>query len=108
LPREWTWSLAVTAARSQFPATGAEWRPSGLTRLGIPVHRQLTANLFFGVGTENFARVDQIGRFSARTFGSGLRYQLTRRQDIAGYVAYQNRSQARTQTSFGLNYGLHF
>ncbi len=108
LPREWTWSLAVTGARSRFPAAGAEWRPSGVTRLGIPVHRQVTATLFFGVGTENFARVDQIGRFSARTFGSGLRYQLTRRQDIAGYVAHQNRSRARTQTSFGLNYGLHF
>jgi tetratricopeptide (TPR) repeat protein len=108
LPREWTWSLAVTAARSRFPAAGAEWRPSGVTRLGIPVHRQVTATLFFGVGTENFARVDQIGRFSARTFGGGLRYQLTRRQDITGYVAYQNRSQARTQTSFGLSYGLHF
>ncbi len=108
LPREWTWSLSVTGARSRFPALGAEWRPSGVMRLGIPVHHQVTANLFFGVGTENFARVDQIGRFSARTLGGGLRYQLNRRQDITGYLAYQNRSQARTQTSFGLNYGLHF
>ncbi len=108
LPREWTWSLSVTGARSRFPAAGAEWRPSGVTRFGIPVRHQVTANLFFGVGTENFARVDQIGSFSARTLGGGLRYQLTRRQDITGSVAYQNRSQARTQTSFGLNYGLRF
>ena len=108
LPREWTWSLAVTGARSRFPGTGSEWRPSALTRLGFPLYRRLTANLFYGVGTENFARVDQIGRFSARTFGGGVRYRLTARQDITGYVSYQDRSQGRTQTSFGVSYGLRF
>ncbi len=108
LPRDWTWSLSVTGARSRFPGAGVEWRPSGITRLGIPMHRQVSANLFYGVGTENFARVDQIGRFSARTLGGGLRWRLTPRQDITGYVFHQNRSQGRTQTSFGLSYGLHF
>ena len=108
LPRDWTWSLAVTAARSSFPGVGVEWRPSGLTRLTFPLHRRWTGNLFYGVGTENFAQVDQIGRFSARTFGGGARCQLTPRQDLAGYVAYQNRSQGHTQTSFGLSYGLRF
>ncbi len=108
LPRDWTWSLSATGARSRFPAAGVEWRPSGITRLGIPVQRQVSANLFYAVGTENFARVDQIGRFSARTFGGGLRYRLTPRQDITGYVFHQSRSQGRTQTSFGLSYGLRF
>lgn len=108
LPREWTLSLAVTPARSSFPSTGAEWRPSGITRLGFPLHRQVSGNLFFAVGTENFARVDQIGRFSARTFGGGVRYQFTPRQDLSGYGAHQSRSQGRTQTSFGISYGFHF
>jgi len=108
LPRGWTWSLAVTAARSRFPSGGAEWRPSCLTRLGIPIHRRVTANLFYGVGTENFAQVDQIGRFSARTFGGGARYQFTPRQDLTGYVLRQYRTQDRTQTSFGVSYGLRF
>ncbi len=108
LPREWTWSLSVTAARSQFASSGAAWTPSGLTRLSFPVRRRLGANVFYSVGTENFAQVDQIGRFSARTFGGGARLQVTGRQDVTGYFAYQNRSQGRTQTSFGLNYGLRF
>ncbi len=108
LPKEWTWSLALTGARSHFPAVGPEWRPSGITRLGMPLHRRVTANLFYAVGTENFARIDQLGRFSARTFGGGARFRLTPQQDIAGYVSYQNRSQGRTQLSFGFSYGIRF
>lgn len=112
LPHDWTWSLAVTGARSRFSTAGAEWRPSGLARLSFPVRklgeRPLTANLFYAVGTENFAQADQIGRFSARTFGGGACFRFTARQDLTGYVAYQNRSLGRTQTSFGLSYGLRF
>ena len=112
LPHDWTWSLAVTGARSRFSTAGAEWRPSGLARLSFPVgklrERPLTANLFYAVGTENFAQADQIGRFSARTFGGGARFRFTPRQELTGYVAYQNRSLGRTQTTFGLSYGLRF
>lgn len=112
LPREWSWSLGVTAARSRFSGTPAEWRPSGATRLNFPVvkrgQRRLSGNVFFGVGTENFARVDQVGRFSAHTYGGGLKFQFTSRQDLTAYAAYQKRTQDRTQTSFGLSYGIHF
>lgn len=109
LPRDWMWSLTVTAARSSFPVVGIEWQPSGNTRLSFPLWvRGLRGNLGFALGTENFAKVDEIGRFSARTYSGGLRYQLTRSQDIGGYFAYQNRSQQRTQTSFGLTYGIRF
>lgn len=108
LPQDWTWSLAVTGARSQFPSAGLEWQPSGLTRLSFPVHRRVTANLFYAVGTESFAQVDQIGRFSARTFGGGARWRFTPRQDLVAYVSYQNRSGGRTQKSFGLNYAYRF
>ncbi len=108
LPHEWTWSLAVTGARSQFLGTGPEWQPSGVTRLSFPVHRRVSGNVFHAVGTENFARVDQIGRFSARTYGGGLRYGLRPHQDLTGYIAYQRRSKGRTQTSFGLTYGIRF
>ena len=41
LPRDWTWSVQVTAARSRFTGTPAEWRPSGITRLGFPLRRDL-------------------------------------------------------------------
>jgi len=108
LPREWTWSLTLTGARSGFANTGIEWVPSGSARLEFPLHRQLTANLAFANGTENFAQVDQIGHFSARTFAGGLRYRFADRQDISGYVAVQNRSESRTQNSFGGSYGFRF
>jgi tetratricopeptide (TPR) repeat protein len=112
LPHDWTWSLSLSGARSAFSGTGAEWRPAGLTRLGFPIfgrdaHR-LGGNIFFAQGTENFAQVDQIGSFSAQTYGGGLRYQVTARQDWTGYAAYRKRTQDRTQTSFGFTYGIRF
>ena len=112
LPHEWTWSLGLTGARSHFSGTETEWRPSGVTRIGFPItgndERRLGGNLFFAVGTESFAQVDQIGRFSSQTYGGGLRFQMTVRQSVTGVAAYQKRTQNRSQTSFGLTYGIHF
>lgn len=112
LPRDWTFSAGATGVRSTFSGTGTEWRPSGLTHLGFPVagrgDKRLSGNLFFATGTEDFAKVDQIGRFASRTYGGGLRFQITARQDVTGYAAYQQRTQNRTDTSFGLSYGIHF
>jgi tetratricopeptide (TPR) repeat protein len=112
LPREWSWSLGWTAARSDFSGTAAEWRPSGMTRLEFPIsawdERRLRGNLFFAAGTENFAQVDQIGRFSSQTYGGGLRFQLTTCQDLTANAGYQKRTQDRTQTSFGFTYGIRF
>ena len=108
LPRDWTWSLAATAARSRFPGTSAEWEPAGITRLGIPVRSRLRLEALFAVGTENFAQLDQVGRFSARTWGGGARWRVTPRHEIAFYLAWQDRSQGRTQISFGWSYAFRF
>ena len=108
LPKEWTWSLTVTGARTGFTGTGIEWVPSGSTRLTFPLHRNVSGNLTFANGTENFAQVDQIGHFSARTFGGGLQYRFFPGQDIKGYFARQLRSDGQTENSFGVNYGFRF
>ena len=112
LPREWTFSLAVTGARSAFSGSGIEWRPSGIARLGFPIAgwgpRRLSGNAFFAAGTEDFGQVDQIGSFASQTYGGGLRYQITACQDLTGYGSYQKRTQNRTDTAFGLSYGIHF
>ena len=112
LPRDWTWSLGLTGARSQFSGEGVEWRPSGVTRLGFPIagreQRRLDGNVFFAVGTENFARADQIGEFSSQTYGCGLRFQFAKRQSLTGFAAYQKRTEARTESSFGFTYGIRF
>jgi tetratricopeptide (TPR) repeat protein len=112
LPREWTLSLGATGARSAFSGTGAEWRPAGITRLGFPLTgwdpQRLSGNVFFAAGTEDFAQVDQIGRFASRTYGGGLRFQITARQALTGYGSYQMRTQNRTDTDFGFTYGINF
>jgi hypothetical protein len=64
--------------------------------------------MFFAVGTEDFAQVDQIGRFSSQTYGGGLRFRFAEAQDVTGYVAFQQRTQDRAQTSFGITYGIRF
>ena len=112
LPREWTLSLGATGARSAFSGQGAEWRPSGITRVGFPLAgkgpQRLSGNVFFATGTEDFAEIDQIGRFASRTYGSGLRLQITPRQALTGYGSYQMRTQNRTDTAFGFAYAIDF
>ncbi len=108
LPRDWTFQLGLTAARTRLPGAGAEWRPSGQARLAIPVTRRLRGTLFFAAGTENFSRADQVEQFSARTWGGGAQYELGPRQDITFSIAQQQRSQSRRQTTFGIAYGIRF
>src|SRR5882762_1319281 len=56
LPRDWSFSLAATGARSAFSGTGAEWRPSGSMRVAFPLATrktsQLSGNIVFAAGTE--------------------------------------------------------
>ena len=112
LPREWTVSVGAIGARSAFSGTVAEWRPSGITRLGFPLAhwsvKRLSGNVFFAAGTEDFAQVDLIGRFASQTYGGGLRFQINARQDVTGNASYQKRTQERTDTNFGFSYAIHF
>lgn len=111
-PEAWTLTLAATGARSAFSGTGTEWRPSGAARIGFPLGRwareRLNGNLSFAAGTEDFAQVDQIGRFASQSYGGGFRLQLTAKQDITGFASYQRRTQGKTDTNFGFSYGIHF
>ena len=112
LPRQWTWSLRLTEARSHFSNTSVDWKPSGLTRLGFPfvkgVKHSLSGNVFYAVGTEDFAQLDQIGSFASQTYGGGLRFQVTAHQDVTGYAAFQQRTQDRRDIGFGFSYGIRF
>jgi YaiO family outer membrane protein len=108
LPREWTWAFSVSGARSHFDGAGSSWTPAGSSKLNFPVQQSLDANLFYAIGNENYALIDQIGQFSAQTYGGGLRVHLTTSQDISGYGAFQQRTQGRIQTSMGFNYGIRF
>jgi len=112
LPHNWTFSINQVEALSDFPGLGAQWRPSEIVRLGFPLagkaEKHLSGNVFFATGTEDFASVDQIGSFASQTYGGGLRFFLTARQDLSPYASYQKRSQGRTDINFGLSYGIRF
>jgi len=111
-PRDWRWTLRVTEARSHFSNTAKEWKPSGSAKLNFPLVRRnsraLSGGIFFAAGTENFAQVDQIGSFASQTYGGELKFQFSRRQDVTAYSFYQERTEGRTQTSFGFSYGIRF
>jgi tetratricopeptide (TPR) repeat protein len=111
-PREWTLIVAASGVRNAFSGTGVEWKPSGTTRLSFPLaaanETRISGNLLFAAGTEDFAQVDQIGRFASQTYGGGVRLRLSAQHDVSAYAAYQKRAQARTDTSFGFSYGFHF
>src|SRR5215470_11476620 len=101
--------------RREHAAPSRERAPNGglpEPRLGFPLAgwggRRLYGNVFFAAGTENFAVVDQIGRFASQTYGAGLKLQIASGRDVTGYAGYQRRTQNRTDTSFGLSYGIHF
>lgn len=108
LPKDWTWTISVTGARSGFTGTGVEWVPSGYARLGFPLRRKLSGNVLFANGTEDFAQIDQIGHFSARTYGGGVKYRLAPGSDVTGYFARQDRTDGETENSYGVSYGFHF
>jgi len=112
LPHECTWSLGLIGARSAFTDTRADWKPSVVSRSNFPLarwsSRALSGNIFFAAGSEDFAQIDQIGSFASQTYGGGLRFQLTPRQDVSAYSFYQKRTHDRSQTSFGFNYGIRF
>jgi hypothetical protein len=111
-PHNWTWSLRITGARSQFPITPPGWTPSGFTKIGFPItqfeNRKLEGNLFFASGTENYSQADQIGHFSSHTYGGGVRLQVASMQDVSGFAGYQQRSGDRNEISFGFSYGVRF
>jgi tetratricopeptide (TPR) repeat protein len=108
LPREWTWTISVTGARTRFTGGESDWVPSGSTKVGFPMFRRLSGNVMFAVGAEDFALVDQIGRLSARTYGGALRYRFAESQYVTGFVAQQDREHGQKQTSMGLSYGIRF
>ena len=108
LPRDWMFQISVSAARSSFPGLAPAWEPSGQAKLTFPIRPRLSGNIFYAVGSENYALTDQIGQFAARTWGAGFRWDFERRQFLNAFGFFQDRSQARTQASFGFSYGVRF
>jgi hypothetical protein len=108
LPRDWMWTLNVVGVRTAAAGTQPDWMPSGFARLTSPEVARSRANLLFGIGAESFFNIDQIGHFSAHTFGGGVRYRINPANNISVNVAVQNRSDGRSETSVGASFGIRF
>ncbi|HKV49037.1 MAG TPA: tetratricopeptide repeat protein [Candidatus Acidoferrales bacterium] len=112
MPRDWTWSINVKGVRNSFPGLPVGWKPSGMSRLNFPLlhwnGHALSGNVLFAVGSEDFALIDQLGSFASQTYGAGCRFQLTQTQDVTGYASFQQRTQDRADTTFGVSYGIRF
>ena len=96
-------STEPEAAPVSAPETETKAPPSILSEI-----RWWVRDIFFAVGTEDFGQVDQIGRFASQTYGGGIRYQLSPRQDLVGFASYQKRTQNRSDLASGLTYAIHF
>ena len=112
LPRDWTWSFSVTAAKSNFGSTPPQWAPSESSKLQFPIfpsekHR-VDGNLMFACGREDFSQLDQIGSFSSRTYGAGMGFELVKGQELKGFALYQTRTHHQTELGFGAQYGIRF
>lgn len=112
LAHELRWTISANGARSEFTGTPVAWKPSGYSRLDFALPRipadRLLMNLTFGVGSENFSELDQLGAFASRTYGGGFRVGLSERQYVNFYLARQYRNGGNSEGIYGVSYGLRF
>lgn len=83
------------------------WTTGASARLMVPLSAHLTGDVFFANGAENFTLADQVGRFSAQTYGGGARYRMGP-HEIGTHIYYQNRTLSHTQTTVSLSYAYRF
>lgn len=85
----------------------ANWTTGASARLIVPLSAHLTGDVFYANGAENLTFADQVGRFSARTYGGGARYRIGP-HEIGTHIYYQNRMLGQTQTTVSLGYAYRF
>ena len=112
LPHDWTWSLSIIAAKSEFGSTPPQWAPSESSKLQFPIfpsekHR-VDGTLLFACGQEDFSEVDQIGSFSSHSYGGGLGFQIRKDQELKGLAVYETRTNHQSEIGFGARYGIRF
>jgi hypothetical protein len=108
LPKDWNWLFQYSSNRTVITGNAPEWKPSGYTRLTFPLGSRLTGNLLFAMGVENYGYADQIGQYSMRTYGGGLRFRIAAGQEILGHGHYQQYSDGKTLVNVGASYAIHF
>jgi hypothetical protein len=104
LPKDWNWMFRLSMNRISINGFQPNWKPAGLTRLTFPLHRSLTGNLVFAMGTENLGTLDRLLWGSTRAAGGGVRIRLASGQELITFLELRHFSGSQSQTSFGLAY----
>lgn len=107
MPKDWMLFVRVNEARNNPSTASTNWTTGGMARLTFPAIRKLRPDILYANGAEDVMLADQIGRFSARTYGGGARY-LIGAHEIGTHVYYQNRTQGQTAITTSMNYTFRF
>jgi hypothetical protein len=107
LPKDWMLMVRVNEARNAPNDQSVNWTTGGMARLTFPMMRKFRPDILYANGTENSMLADQIGRFSARTYGGGVRYSIGA-HEVGTHVYYQERSQGQTAITTSMTYAFRF
>lgn len=108
LPKDCMFLVRAYQARIDVKSPqSVSWTTSASARLMLPLSTRLTGDVFYANGAENFTLADQVGQFSAQTYGGGARYRMGQ-HEFGTHLYHQNRTQRRTQTTVSLSYVYRF
>jgi YaiO family outer membrane protein len=107
MPKDWMLLLRINEARNGPSSQSTNWATGGMARLTFPMVRKIRPDILYANGAENMMLADQVGRFSARTYGGGARYMIGA-HEIGTHVYYQNRSQGQSAITTSMNYSFRF
>lgn len=108
LPNDCMFLVRVYQARNDVKGLqSVSWTTGASARLMFPLSGRLTGDVYYANGAENFTFADQVGQFSAQTYGGGARYRMGP-HEFGTHLYYQNRTQGRTQTTVSLSYAYRF
>ena len=104
--------LRYTPAGTFFKGVpGRAWNQGGWIKPVWDANRTFSPYILFAIGAESFESAvssEQLGKFTAHTYGGGTEIRLSARQGLRLGYFYQRRTQGRQEQSFGASYYFSF
>ncbi|MCH8267896.1 MAG: hypothetical protein IH846_10290 [Acidobacteria bacterium] len=111
LPSGLHFYFRYTPNRTRFHLTArGAWNQGGRTRLVWDASRVFSPYISFGLGAESFTGVstEQLGRFSAQTYGAGTEVRFHSAQGFRVGYYFQNRTRGRREQGVSASYLFSF
>jgi len=104
--------LRYTPSVTSFKGPSSRvWNQGGWTKLVWDTNRIFSPYILFATGAESFeaaVSAEQLGRFSAHTYGGGAEIRVSPRQGLHVGYFFQRRTQGHQEQSFGASYYFSF